>query len=39
MCWPNAKDELIEIADVVTEMVLVKHPFGLGVKAQFGVEP
>ncbi|MCF1483740.1 MULTISPECIES: cob(I)yrinic acid a,c-diamide adenosyltransferase [Rhizobium/Agrobacterium group] len=34
----NAKDELIEIADLVTEMELVKHPFRSGIKAQLGVE-
>ena len=34
----NAKEELIEIADLVTEMELVKHPFRSGVKAQKGVE-
>lgn len=34
----NAKDELIEIADLVTEMAMVKHPFRSGVKAQAGVE-
>ena len=34
----NAKDEVIEIADLVTEMELVKHPFRSGVKAQAGVE-
>jgi cob(I)alamin adenosyltransferase len=34
----NAKDELIEAADLVTEMELVKHPFRSGVKAQIGVE-
>ncbi|KIC50454.1 cob(I)yrinic acid a,c-diamide adenosyltransferase [Tateyamaria sp. ANG-S1] len=35
----NAKPELIEAADLVTEMTLVKHPFkDLGVKAQKGVE-
>ena len=34
----NAKDELIEIADLVTEMELIKHPFRAGVKAQIGVE-
>jgi cob(I)alamin adenosyltransferase len=34
----NAKDELIEIADLVTEMELVKHPFRSGVKAQAGIE-
>ncbi|APZ52841.1 cob(I)yrinic acid a,c-diamide adenosyltransferase [Salipiger abyssi] len=34
----NAKSELIELADLVTEMTLVKHPFRAGVKAQAGVE-
>lgn len=34
----NAKDELIEAADLVTEMSLIKHPFRGGVKAQAGVE-
>ncbi|MEE1561998.1 MAG: cob(I)yrinic acid a,c-diamide adenosyltransferase [Alphaproteobacteria bacterium] len=34
----NAKPELIEAADLVTEMTLVKHPFRGGVKAQPGVE-
>lgn len=34
----NAKDELIEIADLVTEMEQVKHPFRSGVKAQAGIE-
>jgi cob(I)alamin adenosyltransferase len=34
----NASDELVEIADLVTEMELVKHPFRSGVKAQIGVE-
>ncbi len=34
----NAKDALIEAADLVTEMTLVKHPFRAGVKAQAGVE-
>ena len=34
----NAKDPLIEAADLVTEMELVKHPFRAGVKAQQGVE-
>ena len=32
------KDKLIEIADLVTEMELVKHPFRSGIKAQIGVE-
>jgi len=34
----NAKPELIEASDLVTEMELVKHPFRDGVKAQQGVE-
>ncbi|WP_430512601.1 cob(I)yrinic acid a,c-diamide adenosyltransferase [Pannonibacter phragmitetus] len=34
----NAKDELIEVADLVTEMEQVKHPFRSGVKPQAGVE-
>ena len=34
----NAAAELIEIADLVTEMELVKHPFRGGIKAQIGVE-
>jgi cob(I)alamin adenosyltransferase len=34
----NAKPELIEAADLVTEMELVKHPFRDGIKAQPGVE-
>ncbi|MGH6946900.1 MAG: cob(I)yrinic acid a,c-diamide adenosyltransferase [Kiloniellales bacterium] len=34
----NAKPELIEAADLVTEMTEVKHPFRAGVKAQKGIE-
>jgi cob(I)alamin adenosyltransferase len=34
----NAKAELIEAADLVTEMNLVKHHFSAGVKAQEGIE-
>jgi cob(I)alamin adenosyltransferase len=34
----NARDELIEIADLVTEMEMIKHPFRSGVKAQLGIE-
>ena len=34
----NARPELIEAADLVTEMSLVKHPFKDGVMAQLGVE-
>ncbi|CDZ38241.1 Cob(I)yrinic acid a,c-diamide adenosyltransferase [Neorhizobium galegae bv. officinalis] len=34
----NAKQALIEAADMVTEMSLVKHHFKAGVKAQAGIE-
>ena len=34
----NAKPALVEIADLVTEMTLIKHPFRAGVKAQPGIE-
>ena len=34
----NAKPELLEAADLVTEMTMVKHPFRAGVKAQKGIE-
>ncbi len=34
----NAKDELIEAADLVTDMTMIKHPFRSGVKAQVGIE-
>jgi cob(I)alamin adenosyltransferase len=34
----SAKQELIDAADLVTEMGMVKHPFRKGIKAQRGVE-
>jgi cob(I)alamin adenosyltransferase len=34
----NAKPSLVEAADLVTEMVVVKHHFAAGVKAQEGIE-
>lgn len=34
----NAPDALMEAADLVTEMAMVKHPFRSGVKAQAGIE-
>lgn len=34
----HAKPELIEAADLVTEMTMIKHPFRSGVKAQKGIE-
>jgi cob(I)alamin adenosyltransferase len=38
MTGRNAKPELIEVADLVTEMTMIKHPFRSGIKAQPGVE-
>jgi len=34
----GAKPELIEAADLVSEMKMIKHPFRKGIKAQQGVE-
>ncbi len=34
----NAADALVEVADLVTDMTMVKHPFRAGVKAQAGIE-
>lgn len=34
----HALDEIIDVADLVTDMTLVKHPFRSGVKAQVGIE-
>jgi len=34
----NAPDGLIEVADLVTDMTMVKHPYRAGVKAQAGIE-
>lgn len=34
----NAPEVLVEAADLVTEMTMVKHPFRSGVKAQAGIE-
>lgn len=34
----NAKQELIDLADLVTEMKLIKHPYREGVKPQKGIE-
>ena len=34
----NAKPELLAIADLVTEMTRVKHPFEQGIKAQRGID-
>ena len=36
--YQGLKPELIEAADLVTEMTLVKHHFAAGVKAQEGIE-
>ena len=34
----NAPEALIEAADLVTELTMIKHPFRSGVKAQAGLE-
>jgi len=34
----NAPEALMDAADLVTEMTLIKHPFRSGVKAQAGIE-
>ena len=34
----NARPEIVELADLVTEMEATKHPFRAGIKAQAGVE-
>jgi cob(I)alamin adenosyltransferase len=34
----GAPPELIDVADLVTEMRVVKHPFDVGVQAQAGIE-
>jgi cob(I)alamin adenosyltransferase len=34
----NAPEALIDAADLVTDMTMVKHPFRAGVKAQAGIE-
>lgn len=38
MTGRGAKPELVEAADLVSEMKMVKHPFRKGIKAQKGVE-
>lgn len=34
----GASDELIECADLVTEMKMIKHPYRAGIRAQAGIE-
>ncbi len=34
----NAADAVMEAADLVTEMTMVKHPFRSGIKGQIGIE-
>ena len=34
----DAPPELIEAADLVTEMTEIKHPFNAGIRAQQGIE-
>jgi cob(I)alamin adenosyltransferase len=38
MTGRNAPQEFIDAADYVTEFMLVKHPYGLGVEARRGIE-
>ena len=38
MTGRDMPDEIIEIADLVTEMKEIKHPFNKGIKAQKGIE-
>ena len=34
----DAREEIVELADLVTEMRLVKHPYQKGIRAQKGIE-
>lgn len=34
----EAREEIIDMADLVTEMTLIKHPYQKGIKAQKGIE-
>jgi cob(I)alamin adenosyltransferase len=34
----HAKEEIIELADLVTEMKEIKHPFKSGIKAKKGID-
>jgi cob(I)alamin adenosyltransferase len=34
----NSPREIIDVADLVTEMRMVKHPYGSGVCAREGIE-
>ncbi len=38
MTGRGATDELIELADLVTEMKNIKHPFAKGINARRGIE-
>ncbi|MHC5091547.1 MAG: cob(I)yrinic acid a,c-diamide adenosyltransferase, partial [Planctomycetota bacterium] len=38
MTGRGAAEELIELADLVTEMKLIKHPFDNGTPARKGIE-
>jgi cob(I)alamin adenosyltransferase len=38
MSGRNAPKELIDAADLVTEMIEIKHPFHVGIYAQQGIE-
>jgi cob(I)alamin adenosyltransferase len=34
----HAKNEIIDVADLVTEMKEIKHPFKSGIKAKKGID-
>ncbi len=34
----DVKDEIVELADLVTEMKEIKHPFKSGIKAKKGID-
>lgn len=38
MTGRNAKEEIIQKANLVTEMKEIKHPYKEGIKAQKGIE-
>ena len=38
LCRADGDEELVALADTVTEMTLVKHHYQLGVPAQRGIE-
>lgn len=38
MTGRNVPDEIVEIADLVTEMKMIKHPYEQGIKSRWGIE-